>query len=408
MRDFKGSDEDLVYVRSPAAIRAQAARIAQIEAGGGTQFRVDAGRLDVVADAVARVTLENYPQLNIPFHSRWSHFQAGGVDRLAQLTERLSGLDPLERARTRIDLVIVSVLLDAGAGDAWAYHDSGGRKVARSEGLAVASFEMFLAGAFSSDPSQPLRVDATALEMLTETTLARGFQVSAQNPLVGLEGRLGLLRSLGKALRKQADYFGKEARPGGLVDHLKATLPTGDLPAARILDLLQKSLGEIWPGRVSLNGVNLGDVWTYAPLGDGLRSLVPFHKLSQWLTYSVVDPFQDAGFRVGGFAELTTLAEYRNGGLLVDYGLLNLREAALYDEAHKPASELVVEWRALTVHWMEEVARRTRKLLGKTEDELPLGKILEGGTWWAGRRVAAQKRPGGGPPIRLVSDGTVF
>nr|WP_238540143.1 DUF1688 family protein [Corallococcus macrosporus] len=40
--------------------------------------------------------------------------------------------------------------------------------------------------------------------------------------------------------------------------------------------------------------------------------------------------------------------------------------------------------------------------------ELPLGKVLQGGTWTAGRRVAAERRPGGGPPIRVDSDGTVF
>jgi hypothetical protein len=67
-----------------------------------------------------------------------------------------------------------------------------------------------------------------------------------------------------------------------------------------------------------------------------------------------------------------------------------------------------VEWRALTVHWIEKVAVELRKKLGKTESQFPLGKVLEGGTWWAGRRIAEAKRPDGSPPLKLQSDGTVF
>ena len=49
-----------------------------------------------------------------------------------------------------------------------------------------------------------------------------------------------------------------------------------------------------------------------------------------------------------------------------------------------------------------------RAQLGKTAAELPLARILEGGTWAAGRAVARERRPGGGPPLHIRSDGTVF
>jgi hypothetical protein len=39
---------------------------------------------------------------------------------------------------------------------------------------------------------------------------------------------------------------------------------------------------------------------------------------------------------------------------------------------------------------------------------LPLAKILEGGTWATGRVLAREKRTDGSPPIKVVSDGTVF
>jgi hypothetical protein len=39
---------------------------------------------------------------------------------------------------------------------------------------------------------------------------------------------------------------------------------------------------------------------------------------------------------------------------------------------------------------------------------LPLAKILQGGTWAAGRKIARERRADGSPPLRVVSDGTVF
>jgi hypothetical protein len=75
---------------------------------------------------------------------------------------------------------------------------------------------------------------------------------------------------------------------------------------------------------------------------------------------------------------------------------------------HPPDGEVVVEWRALTVALLDEVALRVRKFLELGAEELPLVKVLEGGTWRAGRRIASEKREDGGPPIRTRSDGTLF
>jgi hypothetical protein len=135
---------------------------------------------------------------------------------------------------------------------------------------------------------------------------------------------------------------------------------------------------------------------------------MPFHKLSQWLTYSMIEPIEEAGLTVGGVNDLTGLAEYRNGGLLVDAGVLRLRDEGVLEQAHVPNSELIVEWRALTVHLLDRLAPMVRERIGMDEAQFPLAKVLEGGTWRAGRWIAAEKRPGGGPPIRIESDGTVF
>ncbi|MBS1985710.1 MAG: URC4/urg3 family protein [Bdellovibrionales bacterium] len=402
-----GTSADVEHLFNPTTIRAQAAKIRALADAGHTHFSVHPEKMDEVAQFVAEVTRENYPELDIPFHSRWSHFQAGKIDRLMQLESALAVLSPQEQVRAKIDLVIVSVLLDAGSGPGWTYTEASGTKIARSEGLAVASLHMFLNGDFSSDPQNKLRVDAQRLASLGEGILARGFQVTPQNPLAGFSGRLGLLRSLGDLLQSDNEYF-PSGRLGDLVGLCTRRARDGILPAAEILNVLQTRLGSIWPGRVFMAGVNLGDVWPYAPLGKDLPGLVPFHKLSQWLTYSLVAPLEQSGLRVGGFDALTALAEYRNGGLLVDTGLIQLRQPALAEKAHEVSSELVIEWRALTVNLLEEVAQRVRQILGRTAEQLPLGKVLEGGTWWAGRKVAARLRADGSPPLKIKSDGTVF
>jgi hypothetical protein len=388
------------HLLSTATIRAQARRMLDHALKGGTHFEVDLAKLPACADFVVETTRRNYPDLQIPFHSRWGHFRAGGIDRVKQVKADV---------RSRIDLVVVSVLLDAGAGMQWKYVESGtGKTLSKSEGLAVASLHMFLEGGFSSDPRSPQQADAAGLRALTVEKLSKGFQVNSGNPLVGVEGRLGLLHALADALDKQPEFFGasKPARVGGIADWYRAQAHGGSLKADQILRGIQLGLGSIWPGRLAVDGLNLGDVWRYGPFGE---DWVPFHKLSQWLSYSLIEPLTElAGIQIVEADLLTGLPEYRNGGLFVDLGVLKLRDPAQASKAHRPDSDLVIEWRGLTVELLERIADEVRSRLGLSRERFPLGKVLEGGTWAAGRRIAAEKRPDGGPPLKIESDGTVF
>ncbi|MFP5459019.1 MAG: DUF1688 family protein, partial [Bacteriovoracia bacterium] len=98
----------------------------------------------------------------------------------------------------------------------------------------------------------------------------------------------------------------------------------------------------------------------------------------------------------------------RNGGLLIDAGLVSFRNPNDATKTWTPGSDLIIEWRGLTVYFLDLIGAEVQKALGKTAAEFPLAKVLEGGTWWAGRRIAAEKREGGGPPLNIQSDGTVF
>lgn len=410
MTDFNhATAEEIELLFSPNTIRKRCGEIFARTQEGQTHFHLHLEKLSEVARYVADVTLENYPDLNIPFHSRWNHFNVGGFNRCQELNLLLSKYSTAERTRCKLDLVVVSVLLDAGAGSTWRYREEKTKKEwTRSEGLAVASLHMFLAGAFSSDPKFPLRVDAEKLCSIQKEEIQKGFQVNDSNPLVGIEGRTALLQNLGRALLNNKKLFdGKIIRVGNLLDYFSEQFPTGKLPAVRILRAVQDGFGPIWPARLHLNGINMGDVWPYAPFGQGTRALVPFHKLSQWMTYSLFEPLLEGGLHITHTAELTGLAEYRNGGLMLDSGLLTLKNAADIEKTHLVNSELIVEWRALTVCLLDLLGTKVTKILGKKPQEFPLPRVLEGGTWWAGRKLA-QKLRGGVPPFQIESDGTVF
>jgi hypothetical protein len=398
---------------SAQAVRERAEKMLALGLDGQLEhFRLDLAQLETAADLVLTLTRQAYPTLDVPFHSRWRHFVVGADDRWAAIEQTARWSDVAARGRAAFDLAISSVLLDAGAGTAWRYRDAvSGKTIGRSEGLAVASLDMFAAGAFTQS-NDPLRVDAGALIALSDEALRRGFQVSADNPLAGVDGRADLLRRLGRTVADNPAVFARcdTPRPGGLFDHLAAQAQEGSIAAPRILAELLHHLAPIWPSRLTLAGVALGDCWRHTLMhrDDATSGLVPLHKLSQWMSYSLIEPLQQAGIAVTDIDGLTGLAEYRNGGLLIDTGVLVLRDTNAAAKAHAVDSELVVEWRALTVALLDRLAALIRTRLNMDAQTLPLAKILQGGTWTAGRAIARQLRPDASPPIQVISDGTVF
>lgn len=434
------SDTLLQDLRTLESIRDRCGRVLALALKGKSKhFDVDLAKLPALVDFVADVTKRNYggDLAAIPYHSRMRHLDMGEVEAIAAKWP----VDPIEKTRRIIDLVTVSVLLDAGAGPAWSFVDADGKRTARSEGLAAASQAMFFDGAFSSDAALPHRVNSLGLKTLSLKALEKGFQVSHHNPMVGVDGRHGILQRLGAALEAHPEFFGTECpRPGNVVDYVlkhakpgssaaavaaasavggagasaTAAVAAGSTVSIRVLwKAVIEGLESIWPSNAS---VRRGDVWVYSPLkviGVALSDLVPFHKLSQWLTYSLLEPLESLGVTFGDMDLMTGLAEYRNGGLFVDGGVLVPKDRDRELIATRAiefdiGTELVVEWRALTIVLLDKLAEGLRAKLGLTAEQLPLAKVLQGGTWAAGREIAKSKRADGSSPIPLRSDGTVF
>ena len=460
------SAHPLARLFHPGTVRARCAAITRsVDANVSTHFTLDRSRLPAAAERVAALTLRRFPDLSIPYHSRWRHFGAGGVDRKAELDALLAGRSVADVARARFDLTVLSVLLDAGAGSRWTYTEraevdaaalpvqrhasddllalldraargpgapasgtGAGQAAAdagaaagvvhvRSEGLAVASLRAFVAGVFSASPSDALRADAATLKLVDAAVLRGVFQVTPANPMVGLEGRAGLIGRLGDVLATEAARTGLQPRPGLLYDQLTAGGTRTEVSAAEVLGAVLRLLSPIFTSGSRVQGLPAGDVWPHRWAGAAVGAnavdpttdgWVPFHKLSQWLSYSLLEPLQWAGVQVSGLDALTGLPEYRNGGLLIDCGVIVPRDPRDLARTWKPGDEFIVEWRALTVTLLDELATLVRARLGRTADELPLACVLEGGTWAAGREIAAEQRSDGAPPLQIDSDGTVF
>ena len=103
-----------------------------------------------------------------------------------------------------------------------------------------------------------------------------------------------------------------------------------------------------------------------------------------------------------GTEVLTGLPEYRNGGLLVDTGLLTLKERELERgiQAYKDNAmvkgqpnmevvplfatddDVIVEWRAVTVGFLDDLLVEVNGILGLSgPDKLSLAQMLEAGSW---------------------------
>ncbi|OTB00158.1 hypothetical protein M426DRAFT_242930 [Hypoxylon sp. CI-4A] len=427
-------------------------------------FDVDMDKFPDVVTFVCGIIKRDFdpPFASIPPHGRYQHFCVGGRDRVANLLATFpQNVDSTEKCRRLVDLFLVSVLLDAGAGTSWSFKSAeNGRVYRRSEGLAIASLEMFKTGLFSGNPGNKFQVDKEGLRKLTVDQLAKGMQSRPGNEVAGLEGRAQLLIRLSDALASKTDFFGDDGRPGNIVDYLLAH-PTTQASSTPIVilpvlwNVLMSGLAPIWPAsRTAIDGISLGDAWPCSsmpqqapPNSPGLspfpnsqagtgaapwESILPFHKLTQWLTYSLMYPMQNLlKIQFAGTELLTGLPEYRNGGLFIDLGVLTLKHDDLerglqnYNDhcrrtstkgvevapMFEPSDDVVVEWRGVTVGFLDKLLVEVNKALKKELNggELTLAQLLEAGSWKGGREIAEVSRPNTKePPILIDSDGTVF
>lgn len=437
-------EKSLKYYKSIKSVRETTSTVFNYikEHGEGKYFNLNLDKIpDVVDFVVDEIIRPDYPSDEalgkIPPHGRWQHINASNIDRMGKLIKewRDKNFSENEICKKIIDLFVFSVLIDAGAGTSWSYHEeSSNTTIGRSEGLAVASVNIFCQGKLSDDPEDdPYKVNGSSLTSWTLADFNKNFQISSENVIDGLEGRLNLIKSLGNALCSNKEIFGPDSRPGNIIDYLYINrlkdyqTPTVDL--SQVWDALMTGLVSIWPkGRLTLAGNPLGDAWNCDSIPNVTNNIVTFHKLTQWLCYSLLIPLKSYGYKFDILnADLQTgLPEYRNGGLFVDFGVITLKNETLERglnnskninfgnkdgickiPSYEPQDGVIVEWRCLIIGLLDYILPLVNDKLGYN---LELCQLIEAGSWKGGRVIAMRKRPelNGGPPINLISDGTVF
>ena len=282
------------------------------------------------------------------------------------------------------------------------------------------------------------------LVALTTDEFKKHFQVTEKNPIVADASRVELLNRVGSSLLALPKFFGPDGRPGALVGEYSARPPLMVLSLTKALDyllenrsgpkqldfdflwpLLQELLLPSWPkDRTHVRGVPVGDSWPLETLArangpSDTLCIQPFHKLTQWLAYSLTVPFiRVLGFEWKNMDRATGLPEYRNGGLFIDLGVLKLKDETLKrgQESSKQitpsfaaSSDVIVEWRAMTVALLDELHTLIGERFQSQGVSLSMPQMLEAGTWKGGRELAAKLRPQTkSSPILIEGDGTLF
>ena len=148
------NENSIKYLQSLKSIRDRCEQIYAAVQAGNPESRfelINETSLDSVADYVTAIIKRDYanPSKDIPPHSRWRHFLPPSSIE-TEIIKKGDG-NNVNITKSLLDLFVVSVLLDAGAGDQWKYNrpSYAGGSVGRSEGLAMASMDMFISGDFS-------------------------------------------------------------------------------------------------------------------------------------------------------------------------------------------------------------------------------------------------------------------
>ncbi|OQE28294.1 hypothetical protein PENSTE_c003G02917 [Penicillium steckii] len=401
---------DIEYLKSLKAVRERAHLVLKAaEKNELTHFSYLPELMPKVTEYVAGIINRDFgpDKFNeIPPHGRWQHFNVGGVDRVQNLINdwKLAGHDELETTRRLIDLFFVAVLLDAGAGDFWKFTEPDtGNSYGRSEGHGLSSLDI--------------------------ATFRKHFQITPENEIIGDSSRVDLLKSVGLSLLSLPEIFGSDGRPGSLVDYLLANKKGENLNYETLWSVLQRTLLPAWPkNRTQISGVPIGDAWplkVLENLSSGQQSendtlkIQPFHKLTQWLAYSLSVPFiRILQFKWDNIDQGTGLPEYRNGGLFVDLGVLKLKDDVLKQglensgqrvPSFDATSDVIVEWRAMTVALLDSLHGLISDHFAQQGVRLSMTQMLEAGAWKGGRELAAKYRPETkSSPIVIEGDGTLF
>ena len=125
--------DEVAYLRSLKSVRERCSAVfALAEQNKLDYWDVDLSRESEVVEFCASLISRDFGEKydDIPPHGRWRHFLSGRIEPLID-EWRSANVETVEIARRLVDLFVVSVLLDAGAGPNWKYTEAGSNESVR-------------------------------------------------------------------------------------------------------------------------------------------------------------------------------------------------------------------------------------------------------------------------------------
>jgi len=410
--DFKMTETNpALALFQPDTVRSKAHHLLELaETGRLAHVGVDLTRLDRAVEMVLETTKENYPDFQIPPYGIWRAFEAGGIDRWQALAGARGYETAGEMLAAAADLALLGIFMTTLHPAGWSYEDRMTETTAAGRrGAALAAFHMFASGSFSSDMTDPYRVDAETLVRMDLLELAAGLQWDDRDDADFLNAMQRHLKRFGEALALRSDLFGEgdTTRPGLLAVNL-AKECDGAVDAAAVLDRLLEALAPVWDGGASEGDIALGDSFAHSTsVGGEMDAIVPFHLAAQQMVYSLVEPFAWAGFEVANLDKLTAPSDLAHATLFHHTGVLTLRDddRNLTPDAFR---DRMIEARAVTIALSDRLAERLASGLGMTPEQVPFTCVLEGGTSRAGEHLIAQSPDKARKLGEILNPGAVF
>lgn len=405
------SESSALAYFDPREIRRRSQDLLTLAADGKLgHVQVDLSHLGDALLVLLETTKETYPDFHIPPYGVWRDFEVGGIDRWAALADARSFEGAEHMLTAAADLAILAAYMKTMHPAGWAFEDPmTGTRVSGKHASALAAFHMFAAGSFSSEMTDPYRVDAETLIRMEKDELASGLQWDLQDDTDLLEAMQKHLKRLGEALALRSDLFseGYFTRPGLLMVRA-AREAEGAVSARNLLDRLLEALAPVWPGGAESGEITLGDSFAHSALnGAENASIYPFHMAAQEMVYSLVEPYAWAGLEVADLELLTAPADDMHAALFVFSGVLKIKDGP-ESPTEDSVRDRMVEIRGVTTALTDRLADLLRTELEVPEDQLPLTCILEGGTSRAGERALRQTEGELEKLGRFLNPGGVF
>ncbi|MES0880422.1 DUF1688 family protein [Roseibium sp. SCP14] len=395
----------------PEEVRRKAHGLLEQAVSGALSYvEVDLSGLQKILVTVLEATKETYPDFHIPPYGIWRDFEVGGIDRWGALASAREFQTAEEMLAASADLAVLACFMKTRTPENWVFRDPMTATETRGkQASALAAFHMFAAGSFSSELSDPYRVDAETLIRLDMEELASGLQWNMQDDVDLLKAMQRHLKRLGEALALRPDLFSEDevTRPGLLATRL-AKESESAVSAGQLLDNLLEALAPAWEGGAQSEEITFGDSFRLSTISaEGYDGIIPFHMSAQEMVYSMVEPFAWAGMEVDALAALTAPADDVHVALFSDAGVLKVRDAGR-ELTPDEALDRMIELRAVGSALTEKLADKLREELEVPAEQLPLTCILEGGTSRAGLRILQLDKENCKKLGQYLNPGSVF